>query len=113
MKLLDPKYETMSSDELQQLQLERLQALLVRLKRNVRRYREAVGDVSVESLEDLARLPVTHPADLVKSFPYGMFALPLREVIRLHSSVGPQGSPLITGHTQNDLKHWAGWSRAS
>jgi phenylacetate-CoA ligase len=106
MKLLDPKYETMPDDERHQLQLERLQALLVRLKRNVRRYREVIGDVGVESLADLARLPVTHPADLVGSFPYGMFALPLREVIRLHSSVGPRGRQLITGHTQNDLKHW-------
>jgi phenylacetate-CoA ligase len=106
MKVLDPKYESMPSDQLQQLQLERLQALLVRLKRNVRRYREVVGDVSVESLSDLARLPVTQPADLVGSLPYGLFALPLREVIRLHSAVGPQGRQLISGHTQNDLKHW-------
>jgi phenylacetate-CoA ligase len=106
MKLLDPKYEAMPVDELQQLQLERLQALLVRLKRNVRRYREVIGDLRVESLADLSKLPVTRADDLIGSFPYGMFALPLREVIRLHSSVGPQGKPLITGHTQNDLKYW-------
>jgi phenylacetate-CoA ligase len=106
MSILDPKYETPPPEALQQLQLERLQALLVRLKRNVRRYRELVGDVRVESLADLARLPVTQPEDLANSFPYGMFALPLREVIRLHSAIGPEGRQLITGHTQNDIKHW-------
>jgi len=106
MSILDPKYETPPSEALQQLQLERLQALLVRLKRNVRRYRELVGDIRVESLADLSRLPVTQPEDLANSFPYGMFALPLREVIRLHSAVGPEGRQLITGHTQNDIKYW-------
>lgn len=106
MRILDPKYETLGTEALQQLQLERLQALLVRLKRNVRRYRELLGDTRVESLDDLRRLPVTRPEDLADSFPYGMFALPLREVIRLHSAVGPNGRQLVTGYTQNDVKHW-------
>ena len=106
MSILDPRYETLPAEALQQLQLERLQALLVRLKRNVRRYRELVGDIRVESLADLNRLPVTQPEDLANSFPYGMFALPLREVIRLHSAVGPEGRQLVTGHTQNDIKYW-------
>ncbi len=106
MRILDPKFESARSEELEQLQLERLQALVVRLKRNVRRYRELLGDARIESLADLQRLPVTTPGDLADSFPYGMFALPLREVIRLHSAVGPEGRQLIIGHTQNDIKHW-------
>jgi phenylacetate-CoA ligase len=106
MSILDPKYESPRPEDLEQLQLERLQALLVRLKRNVRRYRELVGEARVESLADLARLPLTQPEELASSFPYGMFALPLREVIRLHSAVGPEGRQLITGHTHNDLKQW-------
>ncbi len=106
MSILDPKYETAAPEALQQLQLERLQALLVRLRRNVRRYRELLGTLQVESLADLNRLPTTQPKDLADSFPYGMFALPLREVIRLHSAVGPEGRQLITGHTQNDIRHW-------
>jgi phenylacetate-CoA ligase len=80
---------------------------LVRLRRNVRRYRERLEDVHVESLADLARLPVTTPEDMAESFPYGMFALPLREVIRLHSAMGPEGTPLVIGHTRNDLSQWA------
>jgi phenylacetate-CoA ligase len=106
MKILDQKYETMPDGERAQFQIERLQALLARLKRNVRRYRELIGDTRVESLADLARLPITTPNDLVDAFPYGMFALPLREVIRLHSTVGPEGKQLLIGHTRIDLRHW-------
>jgi len=106
MRILDRKYEPLSLAEIEQLQLERLQALLARLQRNVRRYRDLGGSLRVESLADLTRLPVTEPSDLVAAFPYGMFALPLREVIRLHSIVGPDGHPLTIGHTRNDLTHW-------
>jgi phenylacetate-CoA ligase len=108
MNIFDRRYETMSRAELDQLQLERVQALLVRLRRNVRRYREKLGDLRVESLSDLPRLPFTTPGDMVASFPYAMFAFPLREVIRLHSTVGPEGKPLVIGHTRNDLAQWAG-----
>ncbi len=106
MKVFDRRYEMMPLPQLEQLQLERLQALIVRLKRNVRRYREQLGDARVESLEDLQRLPFTTSDDMAQSFPYGMFSLPLREVIRLHSTLGPKGTPLIIGHSQNDLTHW-------
>jgi phenylacetate-CoA ligase len=106
MNIFDRRYETMPRAELEQLQLERLQALVVRLKRNVRRYREKIGDTRVESLADLARLPFTTPEDMAESFPYGMFAFPMREIIRLHTTIGPQGKPLVMGHTRNDLALW-------
>jgi phenylacetate-CoA ligase len=106
MSIFDRRYETMPRAELEQLQLERLQSLLVRLKRNVRRSREKLANVQVESLSDLTRLPFTTPEDMVESFPYGMFAFPLREVIRLHTTVGPEGKPLVIGHTRNDLAQW-------
>jgi phenylacetate-CoA ligase len=106
MNIFDRRYETMPRAELEQLQLERLQNLLVRLKRNVRRYREEIADVQIESLADLSKLPLTTAEDVARSFPYGMFALPLREVIRLHSTVGPEGQPLVVGHTRNDLAQW-------
>jgi phenylacetate-CoA ligase len=106
MNVFDRRYEMMPRAELEQLQLERLQALLVRLKRNVRRAREKIGDTRVESLADLSRLPFTTPEDMVESFPYGMFALPMREIIRLHTTTGPQGKPLVIGHTRNDLAQW-------
>jgi phenylacetate-CoA ligase len=106
MRILDRRYEMMPRRELEQFQLERLQALLVRLKRNVRRYREQLAQARVDTLAELTRLPVTTPEDLAQSFPYGMFALPLREVIRLHSTLGPEGKPLVIGHTRNDLAQW-------
>ena len=106
MRLFDRKHEAMPRETLGQFQLERVQALVARLKRNVRRYRETLGDLKLESLAELPRLPMTEPEHLVAAFPYGMFALPLAEVIRLHSTVGPRGRPLVIGHTRNDLTHW-------
>jgi phenylacetate-CoA ligase len=106
MNVFDRRYEMMPRAELEQLQLERLQALLARLKRNVRRCRERIADTRVESLADLERLPFTTPEDMVESFPYGMFAFPMREIIRLHTTVGPQGKPLVIGYTRNDLVQW-------
>jgi phenylacetate-CoA ligase len=106
MSTFDRRYELISRAELEQLQLERLQALLARLRRNVRRYREKLADLRLESLADLPRLPFTTQEDMLASFPYGMFAFPLREVIRLHSTPGPGGKPLVIGHTRNDLSQW-------
>lgn len=106
MNVLDHRYELMPRAELEQLQLERLQALLARLKRHVRRYREKVAGLRVESVADLAQLPFTTPEEMAESFPYGLFACPMREIIRLHTTLGPQGKPLVIGHTRNDLTQW-------
>lgn len=106
MTIFDRAHECLPRADLEQLQLERLQALLARLKRNVRRARDLLGDRRVSGLADLASLPPTAPDDLVAAFPYGMFALPLHEVIRLHSTVGPDGRQLVIGHTRNDLAQW-------
>jgi phenylacetate-CoA ligase len=106
MSTFDRRYELMPRAELEQLQIERLQALLVRLRRNVRRYREKLADLRLDSLADLRRFPFTTQEDILESFPYGMFAFPLREVIRLHSTLGPEGKPLVIGHTRNDLAQW-------
>jgi len=106
MSIFDRNSETMPRATLEQLQLERLQALLARLKRNVRRYRERIADLRLESLADLAKFPFTTPEDVADSFPYGLFSFPLREIIRLHSIMGPKGSTLVVGHTRNDLVHW-------
>lgn len=107
MMLFDRKYETLARENLEQLQLERLQALVARLRKNVPGYRNTLGDLKVESLADLGRIPPTTPKHLADAFPYGMFTLPLREVIRLHSTVGAEGVPLVVGHTRNDLTQWS------
>jgi phenylacetate-CoA ligase len=106
MTVFEAKNEAMRQDLLEQVQLERMQALLARLRRNVRRYRELLGEAPVTSLADVRHLPFTTPEDLTDAFPYGMFALPLREVKRLHSTMGPAGRPLVLGYTANDLRYW-------
>ncbi len=106
MNVFDHRYELMPRAELEQLQLERLQALLARLKRHVRRYREKIAGLRVESVGDLTQLPFTTPEEMAESFPYGLFACPMREIIRLHTTLGPEGKPLVIGHTRNDLTQW-------
>ena len=111
-QIWDPTYECMEREELEQLQLERLQATLNRAYKNVACYRNkftGLGIVpeDVQSLSDLAKLPFTTKEDLRLNYPYGMFAVPLREVVRIHSSSGTTGKPTVVGYTKNDLKTWS------
>ncbi len=102
----------MPREELEQLQLERLQATLNRVYKNVPCYRTKFNGLGivpedVASLSDLAKLPFTTKEDLRLNYPYGMFAVPLREVVRIHSSSGTTGKPTVVGYTKNDLKMWS------
>jgi phenylacetate-CoA ligase len=105
------KAEMTRREELEQLQLERLQATLNRAYRNVAFYRAAfdASKIDIESFNDLAdirRLPFTTQEDLRKSYPYAMFAVPLREIVRIHSSGGATSQPVVVGHTRNDMRNW-------
>ena len=104
--------ETMERESLAQVQLERLQATLNRALRNVTFYRESfarseVNGDEVRALADLARLPFTTKEDLRTSYPYGMFAVPLRDIVRIQSTSGTTGTPVVVGYTRNDLKTWS------
>ena len=108
----DRKTECMPREEVEQLQLERLQSTLNRVYRNVAFYKKRfdrlkIGPDEIQSVQDLAQFPLTMKEDLRESYPYGMFALPLREVVRIHSSSGVTGKPTVTGYTKNDLHHWS------
>jgi phenylacetate-CoA ligase len=108
----DPQHECMPREELEQLQLERLQATLNRAYKNVTCYRSKFNDLGivpedVTALSDLSNLPFTTKEDLRVNYPYGMFAVPLREVVRIHSSSGTTGKPTVVGYTRNDLKTWS------
>jgi phenylacetate-CoA ligase len=101
----------MSRDELAQLQLERLQATLNRVYKNVAFYRKKFDEIDFEpedlvELNDLGKLPFTCSRDLSDAYPYGLFAVPLREVVRVHSSSGAT-KPVVVGYTRQDLKHWS------
>lgn len=107
----EQKYETMGRDELEQLQLERLQSTLYRVSRNVPFYRRKFEELSIDpdeflDLADLVKLPFTTKADLRENYPYGMFAVPLREVVRLHASSGTTGRAVVVGYTKNDVERW-------
>ena len=111
MNIWDQEYECMSRDELAQLQLERLQATLNRVYKNVSFYRKKFDGIGFEpedlvGLDDLEKLPFTCSLDLSEAYPYDLFAVPLREVVRVHSSSGTT-KPVVVGYTRQDLKHWS------
>ena len=102
----------MPREEVEQLQLERLQATLNRAYKNVTCYRnkfneQGIVPEDIQSFSDLAKLPFTTKEDLRLNYPYGMFAVPLREVVRIHSSSGTTGKPTVVGYTKNDIKTWS------
>lgn len=111
MAIWNGKYETMPRDELEQLQLERLQVTVNRAYRNVSFYRKLLNDAKISpeditSLSDLSKIPFTTKEMLRENQPYGMFALPLREVIRLQTTSGTTGEPIVAGYTQRDIEYW-------
>jgi phenylacetate-CoA ligase len=108
----DRRNECLNREEVEQLQLERLQSTLNRVYRNVAFYKKQFDRLKVlpdeiQSIQDLSQFPLTAKEDLRQSYPYGMFSLPLREVVRIHSSSGVTGKPTVTGYTKNDLHHWS------
>lgn len=105
--------ETASRDELQALQLERMKWSLKHSYDNVPHYRakfEAAGvhPDDLRQLSDLAKFPFTTKADLRDTYPYGMFAVPMRDVVRVHASSGTTGKSTVVGYTKNDIAMWSG-----
>ncbi len=107
-----PENECMDREELAQLQLERLESTLSRVYRNVPFYRKKFDQIgfdpdNLRSLDDLRKLPFTTKNDLRENYPYGLFAVPLREVVRVHASSGTTGMSTVVGYTRNDIKTWS------
>jgi len=107
-----PESERMGRAELEQLQLERLASTLTRVYLNVPFYRRKFDEAGfnpddLRSLADLRRLPFTVKDDLRQNYPYGLFAVPLREVVRVHASSGTTGMSTVVGYTRNDIKTWS------
>ena len=102
----------MGISELESLQLSRMKSLLLRVYENVPAYRakfDAAGfdPASFESLADLTRVPFTVKDDLRAAYPYGLFAAPMRDIVRVHSSSGTTGQITVVGYTQGDIDRWA------
>ena len=108
---LDP-IETASRDELQALQLERMQWTLRHAYENVPHYRASFDAAGVHpsdlrTLSDLAKFPFTGKKDLRDNYPFGMFAVPREQVARIHASSGTTGKPTVVGYTLKDIDTWA------
>jgi phenylacetate-CoA ligase len=107
-----PELETMPRGDLEALQLERLRALLPRVYANVPAYKAKFDEAgfdpgSVRSLEDLASAPFTVKDDLRAAYPYKFFAVPLHDIVRVHSSSGTTGQITVVGYTKGDIDRWA------
>ncbi|ADD68635.1 Phenylacetate--CoA ligase [Denitrovibrio acetiphilus DSM 12809] len=103
--------ETMAPAERAVFQLERLQTTVNRAYRNVDFYRKKFDELGLKpdvigELTDISKLPFTNKSDLRENYPYGMFAVPLRDIVRIHSSSGTTGKPTVVGYTKNDLDNW-------
>lgn len=104
--------EIASRDEIASLQLQRMQWSLSHAYENVPHYKKSFDDADVHPsdlkfLSDLAKFPFTVKSDLRDNYPFGMFAVPREQVIRIHASSGTTGKPTVVGYTQNDIDMWA------
>ncbi|MFZ7102264.1 MAG: phenylacetate--CoA ligase family protein [Peptococcaceae bacterium] len=108
----NPNYELMPREELQEVQLQRLKSVVEKVYFNVPFYRHALQSAGIEpgdinSLADLKHLPFTTKQDLRDNYPYGMFTVPLSEIVRVHASSGTTGKPTVVGYTRKDLNTWS------
>ncbi len=106
------KHLSYTPEEIRQLQLERLQSTLHRVRRRVAFYKKRFQDIGFnpdhfESLEDIRKIPFTTEADLSNAYPYGMFCIPLRDVVRIHTTTGKGSEPIVLGTTERDLTNRA------
>ncbi len=111
MSIFNPAVETLDRKALLELQNERLQIVVNQAYSNVDFYRRKFDEAGlspddIKTLEDLKRIPFTTRKDLMENYPYGMFAVPLRDVVRLQFPLGLYGNPIVIGYTRKDLEVW-------
>ena len=104
--------ECMPPDEMKKLQLKRLQDTVKRAYENVPYYKkrfdeEGIKPEDIKTLDDIQKLPLTTKDDLRAAYPFGMFAVPRREIVEVHTSSGTTGKPTVSGYTREDIKIWS------
>ncbi len=108
---LDPELETMTREQIEALQVERLKDTVKRCMNNpfykARLQEAGVSPENIKSVDDIRRIPFTTKQDLRDTYPFGLASVPLTECVRLHSSSGTTGNPTVILHTQKDLDEWA------
>lgn len=112
MSYYNEEFETLPRQVLEALQLKRLQATVARVCASVPFYRQSfdragITPDSVKSLADLQRLPFTLKQNMRDSYPYGLFAAPMEEIVRIHASSGTTGKPTVVGYTRKDIDTWS------
>lgn len=112
MQYWNKTYECMSADERRKVQSDRLIDTVKRVYHNVSFYRERMQKLGVEpndikSIDDISKLPFTYKEDLRDNYPYGLFATPMSEIIRIHASSGTTGKQTVVGYTRKDLDIWS------
>ncbi len=103
--------ECMSHEEMRELQSERLRNLVNRVYRNVPFYRKKMEEMNItpsdiHSIDDISKLPFTYKNDLRDNYPFGLFAVPMKDIVRVHASSGTTGKPTTVGYTKNDIQNW-------
>ncbi len=109
----EEEMETLPRVGLESIQLKRLQHLVARVYKTVVPYREkmdaaGVKPLDIQSLADLAKLPFTVKEDLRENYPFGLFTVPMDQVVRVHASSGTTGKPTVVGYTKKDIRTWSG-----
>ncbi|MBZ5751898.1 phenylacetate--CoA ligase family protein [Metabacillus rhizolycopersici] len=110
--MYNPEVETANRAEMEKLQLTRLQKTVENVFENVPFYKEKFDDLGIrpediQQLSDVTKLPFTKKQNLRDQYPFGLFAVPLDEVTRIHGSSGTSGKPTIVGYTKNDIENWS------
>ena len=108
----DEEFETLPQEAMQAVQLKRLQQVVQRVYNTVPFYKRAFDQAGVKpddikTLKDLAKLPFTTKDNLRENYPFGMFSVPMSEVVRIHASSGTTGKPTVVGYTKRDIHTWA------
>lgn len=103
--------ECMSRSSMKELQLEQLKISVKRAYDNVPMYKRKFDEIGlkpehIQTLKDIEKIPFTTKADLRDNYPYGLFAVPLKKIVRLHASSGTTGKPIVVGYTQKDMDNW-------
>ncbi len=112
MPIFNMDFETMPREALKAIQLSRLKTTLEKVYATVPFYRDSfkkagITPQDINSLDDMRRIPFTTKQDLRDNYPYGMFAVPMENVVRIHASSGTTGSPTVVGYTKRDIKTWS------
>jgi phenylacetate-CoA ligase len=112
MEIWNRHFESMDRDGIRHVQSERLRETVERVYFNVPYYRNkmqeaGLGPESIQTIDDLAKLPFTTKTDLRENYPFGLFAVPMSEIVRVHASSGTTGKPTVVGYTRNDISTWS------